>query len=269
MRFGGTCLAAVLCGLHAALAMGDESAARPDFSVLTPAMQGRFFMSSNIDLTAFVPPGVAFGQLATSGRTKQLRALVEREGYDPTRTIADRLVDALAASSYRAVYEPIARKPAGSMQSLSWGDLPERPQGELMLDLTVHWICLCADVTFTKHYPAMSVSWRLLDPAQEVVEPSRTLTYHHFPAWVYDKKEKAAEARGATPVVAYPVETVSESCGFASVKAAEENPAVLWGCFGEAFDAASRRLVIDLERVHPPLAPATASSGTPSGTSMR
>ena len=35
------------------------------------------------------------------------------------------------------------------------------------------------------------------------------------------------------------------------MKNAEENPAVLWGCLGEAYDAALRRLVIDLEKVHP------------------
>jgi hypothetical protein len=139
-----------------------------------------------------------------------------------------------------------------------------------MLDLSVHWICLCADVTFSNHYPALSVSWRLLDPVrQEVVEPSRTLTYHHFPSWYYEKKGKAAEGRGAAPASPYPVESVSETCGFASIRAAEENPAVLWGCLGEAFDAMARRLVIDLQRVHPPRAAATASSGIPSGISRQ
>ncbi len=258
MRFGGTCLAAVLCGFCASIALGDEPAPRPDFSVLTPAIQGRFFMSSKADATTLIPPGLEIGQLATSGRTKQLRAIIEREGYDPARVIADRVIDALAAASYVAVYEPIPRKAAGSMQSLSWSDLPERPQGELMLDLTVHWICLCADVTFSKHYPAISVSWRLLHPEGEVIEPSRTLTYHHFPAWYREGK--------ATP---YPVEEVSESCGFATAAAAGENPAALRGCFGAAYAAAARRLVIDLARLHPPRAPATASSGSPSGTSTR
>jgi hypothetical protein len=270
MRFGGTCLVAFLFALRAAVASAEGGAARPDFSVLTPAMQGRFFVSSAVDVTAFIPPGLAIGQLATSGRTKQLRALVEREAYDPIRTIADRLIDALAVASYRAAYEPVPRGPAGSLRSLSWGDLPERPQGELILDLTVHWICLCADVTFSNHYPAISASWRLLDPArQEVVEPSRTLTYYHFPSWYHDRKEETANTRGATPATPYPAESVSETCGFASIKAAEENPAVLWGCFNEAFDAMARRLVIDLKRVHPQRADATASSGTRSGTSTR
>ena len=270
MRFGGTCLVAFLFGLRAAVASAEGGAARPDLSVLTPAMQGRFFVSSAVDVTAFFPPGLAIGQLATSGRTKQLRRLIEREAYDPIRTIADRVIDALAVASYRTAYEPVPRGPAGSLQSLSWGDLPEKPQGELMLDLTVHWICLCADVTFSDHYPAISVSWRLLDPAQqEVVEPSRTLTYYHFPSWYREKEVKTAGKEKATPATPYPAESVSENCGFASVKAAEESPAVLWGCFNEAFGAMARRLVIDLQRVHPPRAEAIASAGSRSGTSTR
>lgn len=259
MRFGGTCLAAVLCGFCASIALGDEPAPRPDFSVLTPAIEGKFLAATGVDLTSLVPPYVGFAKIGTGGRSGQLRKLVEREGYDPTQAIADRVIDALAAASYTAVHEPISRRRAGLQQSLSWDDLPERPQGELMLDLTVRWICLCADVAFAKHYPAISISWRLLHPAGEVVEPSRTLTYHHFPAWY-------AKNQAATP---YPPENVTDTCGFTSVKSAEENPAVLWGCFGEAYAAAARRLVIDLARLHPPRAPATASSGSPSGTSRR
>ena len=268
MRFGGTCLVGLLCGSRAISSLADEDSARPDFSILTPAIQGRYFVSSQADVTALIPPYMEIGKLATGGRTKQLRALVEREGYDPAPVLADRLVNALARSSYQAVHEPIPRKSAGSLQTLSWSDLPEKPQGKLMLDLTVQWICLCADIMFSKYYPAISMSWRLLDPADEVVQPSRTLTYYHFPAWYNEKQRQAAEAREAPPP-AYPVETVSESCGFKSVKTVEQNPEVLWDCFGEAFDAAARRLVVDLQRVHPPREAPTASAGTPSGRSTR
>lgn len=263
----------VLGASLSAAATADEPLvpdARVDFLVLTPALQGGYFMAAAADLTAFVPPYLALGKLGSGGRATQLRALVERESYDPTRAIADRLIEALAAESYRAVYEPIPRKPAGSLQSLSWGDLPEAPKGEMVLDLVVHWICLCADVAFSKHYPAISVSWRLLDPKQRVVMvPSRTLTYYHFPAWYYENKSRADKARGATPSSPYPVETVSDSCGFQSAKAASENPAVLWGCLGEGYAAAARRLAIDVKRLRPPRESATASSGTPSGTSTR
>jgi hypothetical protein len=180
-----------------------------------------------------------------------LRAIIAREGYKPERTIADQLVDVLAQSSYRAVYEPIRRKPAGSIQSLSWDDLPEHPQGELMLDVTIRWICMCSVVAFAKYYPAISMSWRLLDPARVVVQPTRTIYYVHHPAMQGARHVPSSTGVTAAPGPEYPAETVSESCGFDSVKEMEQNPAVLWGCLGEAYGVALRRLVIDLKKVHP------------------
>lgn len=247
---GMALLASALYGtlfVLAGLAETPDSDAAIDFSVLTPAMEGKYYVASGIDLTAFVPPYLALGELGKGRRSEQLRALVAREGYEPERTIAERLIDRLGEASYRAAHEAIRRKPAGSVQSLSWGDLPERPQGKFVLDLTIGWICLCADIAFTKFYPAISLNWRLLDPArQEVVLPTRKLVYHHFPSWYRQGKSQRPTDAGAGTAPEYPVEDVAESCGFNSVKEAEENPAMLWGCFGEAYDAALRRLVIDL-----------------------
>ena len=42
-----------------------------------------------------------------------------------------------------------------------------------------------------------------------------------------------------------------------------------WGCLGEGYAAAARRLAIDVKRLRPPRESATASPGTPSGTSTR
>lgn len=256
-----------ICGLLPALASAAEqgdSLAPIDFSVLTPAMAGKFQVASGVDFTGFIPPYFAFSRLASGQKSTQLRSLVEREHYDPARTIADRLIEALGEASFRAVYEPIGRKTAGSIQSLSWSDLPEKPRGKLMLDVTINWICLCSDVAFTKLYPAISMGWRLLDPAREVVEPTRNLLYFHFPAWYERDRSPATKEVGKTPESEYPVVAVSESCGFNSVKAAEKDPQILWGCFGEAYDAALRRLVIDLKKVHPPRPAVTASADTPS-----
>jgi hypothetical protein len=246
-------LAGWLAAMPAVAQTTDPSRAF-DFSVLTPAMEGRYFVASGVDFTAFIPPYVSWGDLGRGARNDRLRLLVAREGYKPERTIADRLIDRLAEASYRAVYEPIQRKPAGSVQSLAWDDLPAQPRGELMLDVTIHWICLCADVAFTNYYPAISIGWRVLDPARIVVQPTRTLSYHHLPPPTMNKR-RAQRARQQKGPPMYPVETVTEVCGFDSVKEAEENPAVLWGCLGEAYDAALRRLVIDLKRLQPPQDP--------------
>lgn len=249
--------ACALAGWLAAAAAVAETTEPPpviDFSVLTPAMEGRYFVASGVDFTTFIPPYVSWSDVGRGVRNDRLRLLVAREGYQPERTIADSVIDRLAEASYRAVYEPIKRKPAGSVQSLAWDDLPAQPRGKLMLDVTIHWICLCADVAFTKYYPAVSIGWRVLDPARIVVHPTRTLSYHHRPPPTMNKR-RAERARRQEGPPTYPVETVPEACGFDSVKDAEENPAVLWGCLGEAYDAALRRLVIDLKRLQPPQTP--------------
>ncbi|HEU0224177.1 MAG TPA: hypothetical protein VFR29_01960 [Steroidobacteraceae bacterium] len=252
----GTSLAIALAGWLACQAAAAEppvAEAPIEFSVLTPAMEGRYFIASGVDWTTLIPPYLAMSRIGSGARNDRLRLLVKREGYAPERTIADRLIDALAEASIRAVYEPVPRKPAGSVQSLSWSDLPQRPRGKLMLDLTIRWICLCADVAFTRYYPALSIGWRLLDPAQVVVQPTRTLSYYHHPPPPKKKRKPRGPPRDAPeqPPSEYPVVTVSEACGFDSVKDAEANPAVLWGCLGEAYDAALDRLVIDLQKVYP------------------
>jgi len=249
--------AGTLAGWLAILAANAETAdpsAVVDFSVLTPAMEGQFIVASTgIDPTALVPPYLPLHSFGKGQRTDRLRAIIAREGYQPERTIADRLIDRLAEASYRAVYEPIRRRPAGSMQSLAWDHLPEHPRGELMLDVTIRWICMCSIVAFAKYYPAISMSWRLLDPARVVVQPTRTMYYFHHPAMQGAKHVSSSTGITTASAVAYPVETVSESCGFNSVKEMEMDPAALWGCLGEASDAALRRLVIDLKKVHAPL----------------
>lgn len=249
-----------LCGwLAAGAALGGEPdpAAPIDFSVLTPAMEGRFVVVSGFDFTAAVPPYMALSQVGSRARMERLRALVAREGYDPTRTIADRLIEQLAGASYTAVHEPIARRPPGSVQSLAWGDLPERVQGELLLDVTIRWICLCSDLAFAKYYPGIALSWRLLDPAREVVRPTTSFAYAHNPLYHIKRRAGPSASVSKPREPEYPVEQVSENCGFSTIEAAEKNPEVLWGCFGEAYDAALRRLVIDLKQVHPPRAAAS------------
>lgn len=253
MRAAGWILGLSLAA-GAVVAQQPDTAAPIDFSVLTPAMEGRFVVAGGIDPTAFVLP-MAIGNLGDRKRSDQLRALVAREGYQPARTIADRLIETLGAASYRATYEPIPRKRAGSIQSLAWSDLPEQPQGELMIDLTIRWICLCSDVAFTTFYPAISMNWRLLSPKQEIVQPTRTISYYHYPESRRVGKPPTSMEDHKVPEPVYPVEEVSEACGFESIKDAEENPTILWGCLGEAYDAALMRLVIDLKKLHPPRKP--------------
>lgn len=218
-----------------------------DYAVLTPAVEGRFVVASGIDLTAFLPPYFGFGDVGDRRQTKALRALVERDRYDPAARFADRLVQSLGEAGFRAVQEPIARRPAGSIQSLSWGDLPEAPRGAVMIDVTISWLCLCSDIAFSKFYPAIALRWRLLGPYEEILEPSHNLVYYHYPAHYSGKKPPTADPSPDPSSIA-PRAEVSEACGYHSAKTAGDDPAVLWGCFDAAIQAATNRLVFDLKK---------------------
>jgi len=119
-----------------------------------------------------------------------------------------------------------------------------------------------------KTYPSIAISWRVLDPPQEVVLPSRNLIYYHIP-WDPPKRRAPPASEKPAEPPPYPPVTVSESCGFGTLDEAEKNPARLWGCFGEAYDVAVERLVIDLKRLRPPVAGVTASGDSPSGKSTQ
>ncbi len=194
--------------------------------------------------------GLGFAKgLATHDNSLRLRKLAAEERFDPAQRLADRLVEALAKSGHSAVYEPIPRKPPGSIQSLARSDLPEKPKGRMFLDVTIRWICLCRGDKYVEFSPSMALGWRVLDSRGGIVEPTREMTYVH--------DDGPAESR-------YPPVTVSASCNYKDVDDGLANPTVLWGCFGEAMDAAVARLVLDLELARAGERPVTASGDNPS-----
>lgn len=228
-------------------AEGTEPAAAPaDYAVLTPAVEGRFHVASGVDLTAFVSP-MGIGNLGDQRQTRSLRALVERDRYDPAARFADRLVQSLVESGFSAVHEPIARRPAGRVQSLAWGDLPQVPRGNVMIDVTISWVCLCSDVAFTRFWPAISLRWRLLGPGQDLIEPSHHLVYYHYPAFYQRRKSQPGDSP-PDPSTIPPEAVVSDSCGYRSAKAAGDDPEGLWGCMDAALQAAANRMVFDLKK---------------------
>ena len=132
MRFQGAGLLAFVCVLTAAPVGSAEDAATPqtDFSVLTPAMAGKFAVASGFDGSSIFPYiGDAYEvakDYSHRAQSERLRRLVAAENYDATRTLGDRLIEALGEAGHVAVIEPIARKKAGSEQSLSWAICPHR-----------------------------------------------------------------------------------------------------------------------------------------------
>lgn len=261
----GTCFAA---RLSAQAPTPPESS---EYSVLTPAVETHIVVATGLTVTDFLPIIDGLGDLSKRGNSLKLRKLAATDRFDPARRLADRLVEALAEAGHTATYEPIARKPAGSIQSLSWTDLPEAPQGKLMLDVTIRLQCLCkGDIEYSGYAPALALGWRVLDPRGEVVEPTRVLTYVHKTGWSQDPKPSSTRTAKAPPIEPrYPLATVSDSCSFDKVDDAFQNPPVIWGCFGEALDVASHRIVMDLDRARQAHKRITALSDSPSGTSTR
>lgn len=241
-----------VAGFAATLALpsaADEPpAAFPDYAILTPAVEAKFSVVSGLDYTGFIPPYLSFGNLGDRSKTKILRSLVEREGYDPALPLAEQLRQALIRAGFSAVHEPVPRRAAGRIQSLAWSDVPETPGGRVMLDVSIRWICFCSDVVFTKFYPGIALSWRLLGPGQRLIEPSRELVFLHYPAF-YKRNKGAADKPPPDPATLPPEIPVSESCGYDSMKPAEEDPKALLGCVDEMLRAAAERLVFDLKAV--------------------
>lgn len=271
MRFSGP--AATILGFYLAAplaAEGQEPQERPEYSVLTPAEEKQIMVAVGFSASDMMGLGFAKG-LATKDNTLKLRRLAAEERFDPARKLVDRLVETLAEAGHTAVYEPIPRKPAGSIQSLSRSDLPEEPKGRLFLDVTIRWICLCRGDEYFEFSPSMSLGWRVLDTRGGVVEPTRVLTY------VHDDSPKAApwmskrngQQESAAAGSRYPAAAVNASCNYTDVDDGLGNPTVLWGCFGEAMDVAVSRLVQDLELARTGVRPVTASGDSPSGKSTQ
>ncbi|MGB5133171.1 MAG: hypothetical protein WBO00_11175 [Steroidobacteraceae bacterium] len=224
-------------------------AAPVEFSVLTPGLEGRFHVFTGFDVIAFV----GLPNFVDTRRTKALRALIESAGYDPARPIADAILAALHDAGRSGTHEPITRRPAGHLQSLTVDELPPDPKGAVLLDVTINWIGLYASATGDKLRPAFSLTWRLISPDGKLIAPGRELRYVHEPK----RKKKStvvdpALHPNATPAPAepQPEPVAQEFCSIRSFKAAQEEPVALWACFDEAYLAAARKLVEQLPQHH-------------------
>jgi hypothetical protein len=244
---------AALCGA-ALLASAQEPpvalAAPVEFSVLTPGLEGRFHVFTAVDFLALV----GIPSYVDYGRTKALRKLVESEGYDPGRPVADAILAALDDAGRTGTYEPLARRPAGHLQSLVVDDLPPDPEGSVLLDVTINWIGLSGNTTGDKLRPAFSLTWRLIAPDGKLIAPGRELRYIHEPVHkkpaVVDPAlhSRAAPAAPAAPAARQSDPRKQEFCSIRSVKAAQEEPTTLWQCFDDAYRAAAKVLVEQLPK---------------------
>ncbi|MDH4258839.1 MAG: hypothetical protein OEW16_00905 [Gammaproteobacteria bacterium] len=224
-----------------------------EYSVLTPGLEGKIFVCTDFDLSF-----VGLTGLIDRKRSKTLREIIEREGFEPGRHIAEAVLLALKDAGRTGTYEPIARRPPGRIQSLTVDELPQRPQGAVMLDITITWIGLRAAASTDVLRPGFSLVWRLISRDGKLLAPGRELRYVHAPlhrkpvAIDPSVKPHASPAAEAAP----PEESAQEFCTIRNLDAAQNDPAALWQCFDEAFLAAGRKLVSQL----PPM-PMTADGG--------
>ena len=131
------------------------------------------------------------GLAGVDTRPPGLRQVVEANPTIPLRTIADRLVE---RSPRPAMLPFMSHYPqAAWFHAVACVvDLPANPQGKLFLDVNIPDLFVRDDPF---KYPWISVGWRLLDPRQEVVEPTRTLTYCRA-AWVRRNRPRARSDSG-------------------------------------------------------------------------
>lgn len=235
-----------LCG-GATPAPADEppatAGAPVEFSVLTPGLEAHFRVSTGFDLSM-----VGISGLTNRRHTKVLRKMVEEEGHDASRRIADAILVALHDAGRAGIHEPIPRRPAGRLQSLTVAELPEEPKGAMLLDITISWIGLHAEVSMDSLRPALFLTWRLISPDGNLVEPGRELRYVHQSGRKKPRlTDPALRPNQKNPTIAVPPETDEQKfCSFSSFSAARKDPAQLWDCFDDAYSAAARKLVDQL-----------------------
>ena len=216
-----------------------------EFSVLTPGLEGHFHVLTGYDLSM-----IGIAGLSDMARTKTLRKLIEDAGYDPTPRIVDAILAALHDAGRTGIYEPIPRQPEGRLQSLSADDLPLAPKGALLLDITINWIALRADVSLDTLKPAFSLTWRLISPDGKLVAPGRVLRYVHESERKKPKiRDPALRPKQKTqPAAAPPEPEAPKFCSFSTLTAVQKDPAALWNCFDEAYLAAARKIVEQLPK---------------------
>lgn len=248
MRQSITVSAALLL-LAVALSAGAETPPESDrlvdYSVLTPGLAGKFLVFTAPDLTI-----IGVSRHANTEQTKALRQLVERERYEPCSRLGPQIMAALQAAGYSAAEEPIIRAAAGRPQSLARADLPENPRGMVLLDVTIEWLGLRADMTGQAYRPALALTWRLISRRGELVAPGRLLTYNGRAAYysVGGVGLSLAPLPSRAPPPGQPNVDPGKSCEFDSFKAAEDDPRAIWNCLDAAFRGAGDQLAFELSK---------------------
>jgi hypothetical protein len=191
-----------------------------EYSVLTPALQGQYFVATTFDLS------IVLSSYTNAARSKTLRELVTNEHYRATDNLALQLKDALTAAGFPADVEEVPRGPDGKAHGLSRGDLPPHPKGRYLIDVTIKSLGLVAKNNFSRWEPFFDLNWRILSPDGQILGfPHR---YVHGP--VYGVKSDDIHR--------------TQDCDLPYFSTGTQDPAEVWACFDRAFRDASAILTV-------------------------
>ena len=225
-------------------AVATENPTPVEYSLLQPALYGKYFVVTGVDVTGLV------SGFSNTKRSSDLRELVERNGYDAPAELVQQLKAAFDAAGLTAEIEFVPRGPSGSLRRLTRGDLPSNPRGKALLDLEIGYIGLAAADNFSSWEPMYVLTWRLLHPTGEIIVPSHQ--YYHGP---FGKGEKHR----------------SRSCALGGLGKLKVDPTPLWNCFNQAFVDTGSFLVTTVRAAHLEALglPATGKDAVPSASTVR
>lgn len=206
----------------------DAAPGRVQYSLLTPALAGKYVVLTVDDLMGHI----ALGGHTNSIRAVSLREFVEKHGYDASSTLALALKEELDAAGYWTEVENVPRARPGQPQRLTRADLPASPRGEFLLDVVIESIGLANESNGGRWEPMFKLTWRLMRPSGEIVVPSHVFLHGPFPV------DQDGHPRSRT------------HCGLPTFNKTIDRSQDLLDCFDRGLREASRALVPLIREKH-------------------
>jgi len=219
--------AALLFLLTVGRAFAEESlpSATIEYSILTPALQGAYWVTTKSDASL-----VGLSGYLNAARTKTLRKAVADEHYNAPDNLATQLSGALTAAGFPAVVEEVPRGPDGQGRGLGRGDLPAHPKGRYLVDVNIRYLGLVAKYNFSRWEPFFVLDWRILSPRGDIVG----LPHVYVHGLELDKKRDETHH--------------TADCELPIFSTGTDDTSRLWGCFDQAFRDASVNLTPEIRK---------------------
>jgi hypothetical protein len=194
-----------------------EPAAPVEYSILTPALESKYFVCSGAAQLLMLPDFV------NDSRSMDLRAAVKQSQFRATDHFALELQAALREAGHTAEIEFVPRAADGKKAALGRADLPKHPKGRFLIDVTLRSIGINAPRSGGEWEPFVFLSWRLYTTDGDIVGFP-----HDFPAQTNNRRERDRPRSPSVPVFDLP-----------SFGKMMNDPMPLWACFDKTFHRTS------------------------------